>query len=128
MIISINSLKSLGERLACSASSPVAEAPSLLTSLPKEINDKDLDYDTNKLYKLKYPDDFQQLKFFKNGKSSQAMVIPIVLDIKDPFSFEAGLAFDVYMADFNIELIVYNAAEAESATEDDPADYATIAH
>lgn len=55
------------------------------------------------------------------------MVLPAVLDIKDPFSFEAELAFDVHMADFNIELVLFDADSAARATDDDPADYAIYA-
>jgi len=56
------------------------------------------------------------------------MALPSVLDIKDPFSFEAAVAFDVHLADMNIELVLYDAEAAEKSTDDDPADYAIAGH
>jgi len=41
------------------------------------------------LFVLRYPQDFMKLKFFKNGQNSQNLVLPTLLDIKDPFTFEA---------------------------------------
>ena len=38
MTIAINSLQSLGRKLSCNQNSQVANAPSLLTALPKEIH------------------------------------------------------------------------------------------
>ena len=58
MTISINSLKSLGQRLACSADSDIDGAQSLLKALPSEIKDNDIDFSMNGLYTLRYPEDF----------------------------------------------------------------------
>jgi len=55
------------------------------------------------------------------------MMLPTVLDVKDPFSLEVEVAFDVHMADFNIELVLFDAAGAETATDEDPADWAVVA-
>jgi len=57
MTISINSMKSLGEKLSCT-NPQIAQAPSFMTSLPKEIKDRDLDFKMNGLYTLRYPSDF----------------------------------------------------------------------
>lgn len=87
-----------------------------------------MDFHLNDLFVLRYPDDFMQLKFFRNGKNSQNLVLPTILDLKDPFMFETEIAFDVHMADFDMQLILYDANGAESATEEDPADFGIVAH
>ena len=57
--------------------------------MPKEIKGKDLDVNINNLYVMRYPQDFMALKFFRNGRNSQNMVLPTIIDVKDPFIFEA---------------------------------------
>ena len=83
----------------------IAEAPSLLTALPEEITDHDLDFHIDGLYTLKYPHDFKQIQFKSNGKESMALMLPTVLDMQHPFTFDASIAFDVNMADFLLQLV-----------------------
>ena len=55
------------------------------------------------------------------------MILPSVIKARNPFLFEAAVAYDVHVADFNIELVLFDADTAASATEDDPADFAVYA-
>ena len=85
LTIAINSISGLSEKLSCDSSTTVADAESLLTALPREITEKDMNFKINGLYILKYPQDFKEIKFKSNAKQSMAMLLPTVLDIQDPF-------------------------------------------
>jgi hypothetical protein len=67
----------------------------------------DLNFTLDGLYTFKYPQDFKAIKFKQNGKQSMALLLPTILDIQDPFSVQAKIAFDVHMADFAIDLVSY---------------------
>ena len=105
LIISVNSLKTLAKQLSCDAHPVINEANSLVYALPREIKGSDLDYMLDGMYTLKYPTDFEPLKFKRNGKESYEMVLPTVLDLQHPFTFSASVAFDVHMADISMELV-----------------------
>ena len=55
MILAINSIRAMASKLSCGAQSVVAEAPSLLDVLPKEITEHDLKFKLDGLYKLRFP-------------------------------------------------------------------------
>ena len=76
LTIAINSLKSLGQQLSCTANPDIQNAPSLYESLPREIDDKDMDYEANGFFTLKYPEDFMKLKYKPNGKNSKQLLLP----------------------------------------------------
>ena len=90
-----------------------------MDALPREINRSNLDFHIDDLYTLKYPQDFKQLKYKRNGKESYSMALPTILDIKDPFTIDAAVAFDVNMADFHLELVKYDESDLADVTEHD---------
>ena len=47
------------------------------------------------------------------------MILPTIIDLKDPFTFSASMAFDVHMADFSLQLNQIDQAEVDSATDED---------
>ena len=119
LMLAINSMKSLGKKLSCDAQPVIADAESLLTALPREIGSADMDWKMNGLYTLKYPKDFKKIKYASNGKQSMAMILPTIIDLKDPFTFSASMAFDVHMADFSLQLNQIDQAEVDSASDED---------
>ena len=60
------------------------------------------------LYTFKYPEDFKQIQFRQNGKQSMAMLLPSVLHMNSPFSVVSSIAFDVHMADFQLDLFSFS--------------------
>lgn len=67
-----------------------------------------MDYEVNGFFTLKYPEDFMKLKYKPNGKNSKQLLLPTQIDIKDPFTVSASIAFDVHMADFAMQLIEFD--------------------
>lgn len=67
------------------------------------------------LYSFKYPDDFKQIQYKQNGKQSMAMMLPSVFNFSSPFSVDAKVAFDVHMADFQMDLISYTSEDNDSS-------------
>ena len=59
----------------------IAEAPSLLDALPLEINEEDLKFKLDGLYKLRFPQDFKQIEYKKNGIKSKALMLPTKINI-----------------------------------------------
>ena len=114
LIIAINSLKSMGQKLSCSSHPSIHDSQSLLNALPSDITKNDLDYTLDGLYTFKYPQDFKAIRFKSNGKQSMALMLPTIMDIQDPFSVEAKIAFDVHMADFAIDLVSYETEDEGS--------------
>lgn len=55
LTISINSLKALGEKLACKSHESIQNSQSLLEALPSDIGKKDLNFKLDNLYTFKYP-------------------------------------------------------------------------
>ena len=62
LVLAINSISNLAKTLSCDGNEAVRDAKNLLTSLPKEIEPSDLNYKINGFYKMRYPEDFKQLK------------------------------------------------------------------
>ena len=85
LVLAINSVSHLAKTLSCDDNEAVRDAKNLLTSLPKEIEPSDLSYKINGFYKMRYPEDFKQLRNRKNGRNSLVMVLPTFFDIQDPF-------------------------------------------
>ena len=57
LTIAINSIKKLGDTLQCNGE--MNKIPSLLDVLPREINNKNMDFVIDGLFKLQYPGDFK---------------------------------------------------------------------
>ncbi len=55
-----------------------------------------------------------KLKYKPNGKNSKQLLLPTSIDIKDPFTVSASIAFDVHMADFTMQLIEFDKQFTES--------------
>jgi len=119
MTIAINSLKSLAKKLSCSAHDSIRSATSILSDLPKEIQDKDLAFTLHGLYVLKYPQDFTELKFQKNGQSSHQLMLPTMLSLKDPFVITSEIGFDVNVADFSMQVLLYDEDMKQGGEDDD---------
>ena len=81
LTIAINSISHLSNQLSCDTNQEVKNAPSLLTAIPKEIESRDLNFSINGFYKMRYPEDFKELRQQKNGRNSILMVLPSFLDI-----------------------------------------------
>ena len=56
------------------------------------------------------------------------MVLPTFLDIQDPFSVQASIAFDVHMADFGLELVKVRLDDLESTSETGLPNFEYIEH
>ena len=108
LIVAINSLKSMSEKLACSSAAVINDSESLLQALPKDIHNNDLNFHLDGMYTFKYPSDFRQIKYKPNGKDSWALMLPTILGVdSEPFVVEAKIAFDVHMADFSMSLLAF---------------------
>ena len=62
LTIAINSISHLSNQLSCDTNQEVKNAPSLLTAIPKEIESRDLNFSINGFYKMRYPEDFKELR------------------------------------------------------------------